>query len=153
MPLLSYGRALSVKAEREPTAIAVTHEGVSTTFRALEAGANRRARAFAERGVAEGDFVTLALPNGLEFIESFFACWKLGATPQPISARLPYAERDAIVELVDPKLIVGVEPGEHGERPTLASGLDVSHLDGGPLPDRTARFRMAICSGDSSPVT
>ncbi len=150
MPTLSYGRALTVKAEREPDAIAVLHDGVATTFRELESGSNRRARAFAARGVAEGDFVTLALANGLEFIESFFACWKLGATPQPISARLPHAERDAIIDLVDPRLIVGVDPGEHGERPTEAAGLDVSHEDDAVLPDKTSKYRMAICSGGST---
>ena len=116
MPILSYGRALSRNAERKGEAIAFVHDGRATTHAELEAGANRLARAYAKRGVAEGDFVTIALPNGVEFVEALFACWKLGATPQPVSPRLPLHERDTIIELVDPRLIVGVDSGERAGR-------------------------------------
>jgi bile acid-coenzyme A ligase len=150
MPIFTYGRALAIHAERDPGAVAFIHEGQSTTHAELEAGSNRRARAFARLGIGEGDFVTIALPNGLEFIESLFACWKLGATPQPISARLPQTERDAIVELVDPKLVLGVEPGGHGDRACLAAGFDVSNEDSAGLPDKLSIYRMAICSGGST---
>lgn len=148
--MLSYGNALTQKAAQEPTAIAFIHEGVSTDFSTLEANSNRRARAFAKLGVATDDFVTVALPNGIEFIETLFACWKLGATPQPVSARFPQSERDAIVELVDPKLILGVDPGQHGERSARAAGFDVSEYDSTALPDQTSGYRMAICSGGST---
>ena len=79
---------------------------------ALITGASRGlgreiARAYAERGVAAGNLVTLAIPNGPEFLEACVATWKLGATPQPISARLPETERRAIVDLADPALVVG----------------------------------------------
>ena len=46
-----------------------------------------QARAYAERGVKEGDLVTIALPNGAEHFAATLACWRLGATPQPVSAR------------------------------------------------------------------
>ena len=150
MPILSYGRALTNKAAEEPDAIAFVHEGKETSFAKLDALSNQRARAFAGMDVGEGDFVTLALPNGLEFVESLFACWKLGATPQPVSARLPLNERQAIIELADPKLVVGVAPEDHPERATRLPGLDASTEDSGPLPDRLSKFRMAICSGGST---
>src|SRR5512139_3681323 len=108
MPLVSYGRALSLHAERQPDAVALVHEGKTTRYAELDRAANRLARLFARCGVGEGDFVTLALPNGREFVEALFACWKLGATPQPVSPRLPRAERDAILALVAPRLVVGV---------------------------------------------
>ena len=150
MPVYSYGRALTIHGERAPNAVAFIHEGRPTTHAELDAGSNRRARAFSKLGVVEGDFVTIALPNGIEFIESMFACWKLGATPQPISARLPRTERDAIIELVDPKLIVGVEPDAHRDRVCRAAGFDVSREDSAGLPDVVSRYRMAICSGGST---
>jgi bile acid-coenzyme A ligase len=150
MPTLSYGSALSRKARQAPDAIAFVHEGVSTTHSALDAASNRLARALARQGVAEGDFVTLALPNGLAFIESLFACWKLGATPQPISSRLPASERDAIVELVDPKLVIGVGPDELPGRRVLPRDFDASGEDASGLPDRVSNYRMAICSGGST---
>lgn len=150
MAMISYGRALTLHAEERPDAVALVHEGTRTPFVELEAAANRRARAFARLGVGEGDFVTLALPNGPAFLECLFACWKLGATPQPVSARLPQHEREAIIELVDPKLVIGVDPARHEDRRVLPAEHEVSAEDPGPLPDRVSRYRMAICSGGST---
>ena len=67
----------------------------------LDARSNRLARAYADLGVGQGDLVTIALPNSVEFYEACVAVWKLGATPQPVSWRLPDRERQAIVELAD----------------------------------------------------
>ena len=150
MPVLSYGRAPSRNAERNGEAVALVHDGQATTHAELEAGANRLARAYARLGVVEGDFVTIALPNGLEFVESLFACWKLGATPQPMSPRLPPHERAAIIELARPKLIVGAVVGEREGRTILAGGFDASGEESKILPDRVSRYRMAICSGGST---
>ncbi len=150
MPILSYGRALTRNASESGEAVAVVHGDRQTTHGELEARSNQLARAFAARGVGEGDFVTLALPNGIEFVESLFACWKLGATPQPISSHLPDRERDEIIELVDPKLIVGLDEDRAGGRATLPSGWDLSNEASDPLPDRVSRYRMAICSGGST---
>ena len=150
MPVLSYGRAPSRNAERNGEAVALVHDGQATTHAELEAGANRLARAYARFGVVEGDFVTIALLNGLEFVESLFACWKLGATPQPMSPRLPPHERAAIIELARPKLIVGAVVGEREGRTILTGGFDASGEESKILPDRVSRYRMAICSGGST---
>jgi len=155
MPLVSYGRALSLHAGQRPDAVALVHEGEVVRYADLERAANRTARRFAKEGVGEGDFVTLALPNGRPFIEALFACWKLGATPQPVSPRMPRHERDAIVELVAPRLVVGV-PAEDLPRGTTASraaldaDFDASGESDAPLEDRVSRYRMAICSGGST---
>ena len=137
MPLVSYGRALTLHAERTPDAPALVHEDRVTRYADLEQAANRLARRFAGLGVVEGDFVTLGLGNGRAFVEALFACWKLGATPQPVSPRLPKAEREAILALVAPKLVVD-------------EALDASDESSEPLPDRVSRYRMAICSGGST---
>ena len=55
-------------------------------------------------------FVTIGLPNTVEFLEAAIAAWKCGATPQPVSYRLPARERQAIIELAEPSLVVGVAP-------------------------------------------
>lgn len=150
MSIHSYGRALSLHAERAGDAVAIVHDGLATTYAELERSANRLARAYAAHGVREGDFVMVALPNGAEFIASLFACWKLGATPQPVSPRLPVHERAAMIVLVDPRLIVGVEASEHPDRSTLPAGFDDSTESVAALPDRISRYRMAICSGGST---
>lgn len=151
MPLVSYGRSLTLHADRRPDAVALVHEGAITRYAELERGANRLARRLAKQGVAEGDFVTIGLPNGRAFVELLFACWKLGATPQPISPRLPRQERDAILALVRPKLVVGVPAQEAPpEAVVLEEPLAAIDESDEPLPDRVSRYRMAICSGGST---
>ena len=69
-------------ADRKPKdTVAVRHGTEELTWEALERNANRRAHAFAKRGVKAGDFVAIGLPNSNAFYETSFAVWKLGATP------------------------------------------------------------------------
>ena len=85
-------------------------------------------------------FVTIGLPNGIEFFEATIAVWKLGATPQPISSRLPAAERHAIIELANPSLVVGVDRSETPGRTTVPAGFTPgSSLSSDPLPAVIAR--------------
>ena len=88
---------------------------VTLTRAELVAAVERVAAVFAERGVGEGSWVTLVLPNGIEFVEAALAAWLLGATPQPISRRLPPGERAAIIALADPALVVVAETAETAE--------------------------------------
>jgi bile acid-coenzyme A ligase len=107
---------------------------------------------FAELGVHEGDLVTLALPNGIEFAESVFAIWKLGATPAPISPALPDRERNAIIALADPALVVGVPDGTDGGRAYLPEGFQPSaDIEDTPiLPHRVSPSWKAPASGGST---
>ena len=59
-------------------------------------------------GVGEGQMVTIALPNSVDWFVAFGAAWRLGATPQPVSSRLPQREIEAVVELADPTVVIGV---------------------------------------------
>ncbi|MGB3625103.1 MAG: AMP-binding protein, partial [Henriciella sp.] len=91
------------------------------------------------------------LPNSLEFFEACFAAWKLGATPQPVSSRLPKFERDQIIELGKPSLIVGAEPDEYAPAPSLRAGFHPSSdLADEPLPETTAPSFKAMTSGGST---
>jgi bile acid-coenzyme A ligase len=148
---MSYGRALSLQAEREPERIALVCNRETWTRAELDRASNRLARDFAARGVALGDFVTIGLPNSGEFLIAAFAAWKLGAVPQPISSRLPLAERNAVLERAKPALIVGAEPGSFGATPCLPLGhAPPPELDAGALPDRIAPHRQALASGGST---
>jgi bile acid-coenzyme A ligase len=138
MALLSISRIISLHAERDPHRPSVTFEGRTLTRLELDRRTNRLARAFAARGVGQDDLVTIALPNGIAFYEASIAAWKLGATPQPVSARLPKPEFDAIVELARPRLVITapIEPD-----PALSDA---------PLPDRRAAAWKAPTSGGST---
>ena len=151
MPLLSYGRATQWHAERDPQRVAIVHEGERITRGELERRSNRLARDYAARGVRAGDLVTLGLPNGLEFFVACLATWKLGATPQPISSRLPALERRAILELARPALAVGVDAEDCPGRPALPAGhAPDAALPDAALPDVVPRHVRCLASGGST---
>lgn len=151
MPTLSYGSAVALHAARHPERPAVVIGAQALSFAELDRRANRLARAFAALGVGPGSLVTLALPNSLAFYEACLAAWRLGATPQPVSARLPERERRAIVALARPALVVGAPAGEHYDLPSLpADHAPDPTLSDAPLPDLVARHVRAMSSGGST---
>ena len=137
MEAISLSRIIAYWADRQSDAVAIFHEGETITWRDLESSTNRLARAYEQLGVKPDDFVTIALANGIEFFQATIATWKLGATPQPISAKLPEFERVQIVELGAPSLVVGVNSGAHDQVATIPSGYqpDVT-LSDTPLPEK-----------------
>jgi bile acid-coenzyme A ligase len=152
MPKMSHGRAMGWLAEEAPDRVAVVHGDEHATRGELERRSNRLARAYAERGVGPGQLVTIALPNGIEFLAATLAVWKLGGSPQPISARLPEAERRAIVALAKPALIVGVADGEYGGHvASLPPSFDPpAGVSDAPLPDVVPPNVRTMTSGGST---
>ena len=151
MPVVSYGRAFAWHAARHPERVAIRHGDETTTFAALDRRANRLARAYAALGVAAGDLVTIALPNGAEHFAATLATWRLGATPNPVSSRLPERERRAIVELAQPALVVGAPDGERYAFPSVPVGFEPdASLSDAPLPDVVPREVRCMTSGGST---
>src|SRR3954463_13279807 len=151
MPTVSYAEHLTNLAIADPHRPAITCGDESVTRSQFDASANRLARDFARRGVATGDMVTIALPNSVAWFVAVAACWKLGAIPQPVSSRLPARELDAIVELADPTVVVGAEPGTFPDRVCLPTGYDPPpEIDGSPLPDAVSPAWKAPTSGGST---
>ncbi len=85
-PVPPIGAQFSLLAEQSADEPAVTCEGRTLTRRELDTSTNRLARAYAELGVRQGDYVTIVLPNSIEWVQAALAAWKLGAVPQPLSA-------------------------------------------------------------------
>ena len=151
MSEIAVGTVVGHLASAAPHRAALTC-GTDTVSRAtLEARTNRLARAYRALGVTPDSFVTIGLPNGIEFFEAVLAVWKLGATPQPISSRLPAAERRAIIDLANPSLVVGVEPSETPGRTTIPGGFQPeTSLLSDPLPPLIATSFKAPTSGGST---
>jgi bile acid-coenzyme A ligase len=149
--LMPIGDVLAFHATRDPARPAVTFNDVTTTYAELDARSNRKARQLAELGVAQGDVVTLALPNGIEFYEAAFAIWKLGATPNIVSSKLPAAELRAIVELAEPRLIIGEATARvEGWDFLDASATPRETLSADPLPTRLSpRWKMHTSGGST----
>jgi bile acid-coenzyme A ligase len=141
---------ISALAAAEPASPAVTCEGRTLTRTELDASTNRLARAYAELGVGVGDYVTIAMPNSIEWIQAVVACWKLGAVPQPLSARLPEAEFTGILDLKPRALIVGRED-PRGEVPSVpADFAPDAALSDDALPAAVSPVWKSMTSGGST---
>lgn len=149
------GAALDALADRDPGAPSLTCGDVTLNRRELASASNRLAHRLAGLGVGAGDLVTIGLPNGIEHFVAVVAVWKLGAVPQPVSARLPAAERRALVELADPPVVIGLEPPDG--RPWVPAGFLAEHGapnatpgHDDPLPPLTPPSWKAPTSGGST---
>jgi len=145
------GALLSAQALRRPDAPAFTFGEQTRTFSQLDRAANRMARALALRGVGHGDVVVVSMPNRPEYVIAVYALWKLGATPCPISHRLTHGEFSEIVELAQPRLIVGtgVAAVELSRLFDVDAQLPAS-LDEGPLPPVLSSPGKILGSGGST---
>lgn len=149
--LESIGRIISRLANEQPERPAITHGDRTLTRAELDRSTNRLARAYEKLGVGQDDMVTVTLPNGIEFLEACIAVWKLGATPQPVSSRLPRPELEAIVELAAPSLAVGVPEGDFPGRTCLPHSFSPgAEISDAALPDRISTFWKAPTSGGST---
>jgi bile acid-coenzyme A ligase len=133
------GQMLDVQAARDPQRPALSCGATQLSRNELAFRARARAHALLKAGVQEGDFVALALPTGTAVLEFAFGCWLLGATPTPLSHRLPPLELRAMLDVLKPRLAV-VE--EH-------SYFDAAAADT-PLPPRISQHVKAIASGGST---
>ncbi|OBB78150.1 AMP-binding protein [Mycobacterium sp. 852014-52144_SCH5372336] len=137
-------------AETEPDAPAITCEGVTLTRGELDASTNRLARAYAELGVREGDYVTVVLPNSIEWVQAVLATWKLGAIPQPLSPRLPDAELTGLLELWPRALVVG-RADPTGRIASVPAGyVPDENLSDAALPEKVSPVFKAMASGGST---
>jgi bile acid-coenzyme A ligase len=149
-PVPPISTQVSRLAHLAPDEPAVTCEGRTITRGDLDTSTNRLARAYAERGVRHGDYVTIVLPNSIEWVQAALATWKLGAVPQPLSARLPDAELDGLLELKPRALLVGRED-PRGVIPSVPGDFTPdSGVSDAPVPEAVSPTWKALGSGGST---
>lgn len=148
--MISLGAKLAQLAAARGDAPAVSCAGETLTYAQLHRRSNRLARALAQKGVKYGDLVTIGLPNSTGFTAAAYAVWKLGATPQPVSFRLPRTELAAIVELAGSPVVIA--DFDHVlDVPVLRiADLEALSDDETDLPDLTAPILKAPTSGGST---
>jgi bile acid-coenzyme A ligase len=146
------GQVLTRLARADPGRPAITSAGQTINRAGLEARANRLARGYESHGARPGDLVTVALPNGIEFYAAVFALWKLGAIPQLMSPALPSRERDAILALAAPSLVIGAGPAAANGAVQLPLGYtpDPGLSDAPIEPPRVSPSWKAPTSGGST---
>ena len=138
---MSISRAISWLADAEPGAVAVRCGADVLTRTELDRATNRLARRWIGAGLGVDDLVAISLPNGLDAVLATVATWKAGATPMPLSPRLPAAERAAILDLASPALVVDGPVDLPDDRDGDGDG---------PLPDLAASCWKAPTSSGST---
>src|SRR6185295_10120207 len=80
------------------------------------AAVNRAARMLNAHGIAKGDVVSLLMPNSVEYLIGYFACWELGAIAGPINSLLKAQEIAFVISdseakalLVHPEFLTAIE--------------------------------------------
>ncbi|MGB3442764.1 MAG: AMP-binding protein [Actinophytocola sp.] len=136
---LSISRLIGHFARTRPDTLALVEDGTADamTWAELDRATNRLARAYAEAGVGQDSMVAVVLPNSAAFVRACVAVWKLGATPLPLSVKMPPAERARILALAPPALVV-------------ESDMDATAFDDAELPDRSPSHWKALTSGGST---
>jgi len=148
--MISLGAKLAQHAGVHGDKPAISCGPETLTYAQLHRRSNRMARGLAAKGVRFADLVTIGLPNSVDFATAAYAVWKLGATPQPVSFRLPKAELAAIVELAKSPVVIA--DFDHVLDVPVLKAAEVLALsdDEADLPDVTAPILKAPTSGGST---
>src|SRR3546814_14497757 len=118
--MVTFAAKLAGHARTLPDRPAVTCGEDVLTYGELHRRSNRLARGLRAIGVREGDLVSVALPNGVDFVAVCHAIWTLGAKPQPLSFRLPPPELPPLIAPAKPPLLVDAHPAaERWPAPTV----------------------------------
>lgn len=130
------------------------------TYRQLNQRANKLANWLHEvAGVQRGDRVGMLALNGVEFLDAFFACGKLGAIFVPYNWRSHWRELMQLIEVTQPKVLIysddfkaNVAEIENAIRPTHYTIHSHLYLDGdgikGSLP-----YEVTLQSSGDTPIT
>ena len=148
--MISFGAKLAQHARHQPDHPAVSMGAETINYAGLHRLSNRIARGLALRGVKAGDLVTVGLPNCIGFVAACYGIWKLGATPQPVSFRLPKGELQAIVDLARAPLVVGLFEQGVSQPVVTADQLAALSDDDSDLPDAVPAISKAPTSGGST---
>jgi long-chain acyl-CoA synthetase len=76
------------------------------TYAEIADRVDRLAAGLAAAGVAPGDIVSMLLTNRPAFVETYFACIRLGAVAAPINTRVSGRELSPLLEDADPSVLI-----------------------------------------------
>ena len=151
----TFGSRLAEIASQIPSETAIIFASTDrqehdVTWREFDERTNQVARLLEHHDVHAGSVAVVGLWNCIEHIMFTVAAWKLGARVLPLRAILPARERDQILDLAQPSLVLsdwqdlpfpGISPRE------LASA---EQLPSGPLDVDPSHPGKAIASGGST---
>src|SRR5215216_5361180 len=105
------GDYLGRRALYTPDQLAVVDAGKvphrTFTYSELNNRANRLANWLRDgAGIQQGDRVAILAYNGVEYLDAFFACGKLGAILVALNWRLHWRELQQLIDKTEPKVMI-----------------------------------------------
>jgi fatty-acyl-CoA synthase len=154
------GDYLGRRALYSPDQLAIVDAGKTPhrtfTYRELNDRANRLANWLRDgAGIGKGDTVAILANNGVEFLDTFFACGKLGAILVPFNWRLHWREVAQLVEKTAPKVMVYADEFADTIAHVIANTNIIHHLlhiEGKGLPN-SRYFEKTLSDSVLRPVT
>lgn len=147
-----------------PDKLAIVDAGKDPELRLTYRQMNERANRFANwlrdvAGVGKGDRVAILARDGVEHLDCFFACAKLGAVHTALNWRLHWRELLDIVENTAPKVLIYSADFQEGVQ-SLATEIRHSpfvihhylHIEGDGIPG-SLHYPSAISQSPNHPIT
>lgn len=103
---VNLAQLLTHTARRLPDAPALINGAVRWSWRTLDSRVDALAQLLRARGVGRGDCVLLHSSNHLEFVQTAFATWRVGAALAPTNFRLTPDDIAGIADVCQPKMMV-----------------------------------------------
>ena len=152
---VSYGARLTQMATERPgeTAFVLVAQGGDedhVSWRQLDEASNRVARMLDEHEVGPGSTVVTALPNSVAHVVAMYGSWKAGACVLPLRSDLPEWERDRVLDVARPTVVIGDWPGVSASPVLSSAALEAADHAAAPVADRTACPAKAIATSGST---
>jgi bile acid-coenzyme A ligase len=152
---ISYGGRLTQMATERPedsAFIFVEQNGTEhdVSWRELDQASNRVTRLLEDHGVGQGSTVVTALPNSVAHVVAMYGAWKAGACVLPLRWDLPEWERERVLEVAKPTVVIGDWEGVTSAPILHRSVLDAPDYSSDPVPDRVPRPAKAIATSGST---
>lgn len=101
-------KLLSARIETAPDKVFLFSQtdGREFTYREFGEAIKRTSLSLAKTGITKGDTVSLLMPNSVEYVIAYFACWNLGALAGPVNSLLKAEEVTYVVSNSDTKALL-----------------------------------------------
>jgi long-chain acyl-CoA synthetase len=81
-------------------------DGRAYTYKEFDEAVNRMVRLLSVSGFKKGDVINLLMPNSIEYIIAYFACFKLGAIAGPVNSLLKPHEIEYVINNSEAKALL-----------------------------------------------
>jgi long-chain acyl-CoA synthetase len=123
-PAAPLNQLLRQGRDRDPDAIAMVSIVRSMTWRELEHESSALACGYGRLGLSEGDRIASLMPNRIDLVVHYLACFKAGLVATPLNYRYTYREIDHALQVSGADaLLAHVERDEDVAASALTAGL------------------------------